>query len=80
MQGADNAEVDCIAADDVKVAFWDTLGVIDAVDSTDPCKKVVQEDYRKYITLERFEEAILNQEFGKLVDLSVERQKNQVPA
>ena len=47
MMGADDVEVECIMAEDVKIAFWDRLGSVDPIDSTDPCKKVVQEDYKK---------------------------------
>ena len=47
MMGADDVEVECIMAEDVKIAFRDRLGSVDPIDSTDPCKKVVQEDYKK---------------------------------
>lgn len=44
MPGADDALKDCIEGEDVKTEFWEELGDVDPIDSTDPCKKTIEED------------------------------------
>jgi len=41
---ADEVMVNCVVDEDVKAEFWDTLGAQDSQQSTDPCKKLIEDD------------------------------------